>query len=52
MSIAKVKCNCKHEYQDNKYGIGNRIATLEYGKKRATCTVCLRKHDVKQEDKK
>lgn len=36
------KCNCAHEYQDQKYGAGIRVHNLA-GKKGATvaiCTVC------------
>jgi hypothetical protein len=41
------KCTCKHEYQDKKYGKGNRIFNPTSKKKGADsiyyrCTVCLR----------
>lgn len=39
-----LKCNCKHEYQEVKYGNGNRLHTpklVVQGKKpEYTCTVC------------
>jgi len=42
--IALVKCGCKHEYQDAKYGHGIRVAntTAKQDKDIATvrCTVC------------
>ncbi len=31
-------CNCIHDYQDEKYGKGNRLHTV--GTKKETCTVC------------
>ena len=44
----KIKCTCKHEYQDKKYGKGIRIGNLvtgksdKAGKKVYRCTVCKR----------
>ena len=35
-----IKCNCKSEYQDKKYGIGNRIANLMLKNGWFRCTVC------------
>ena len=38
-----IKCICKNEYQDEKYGIGNRVAN----EKKAgglTCSVCHKVH--------
>lgn len=49
MSSVKVKCTCKHEYQDEKYGNGTRIACLTYSKKDARCTVCQKLIAVKSE---
>lgn len=46
----KVNCSCKHEYQDQKYGKGVRVATpvnktLDKGILRAVrCTVCSKEH--------
>jgi len=39
-----AKCNCKHDWQDRKYGKGKRVHTEASGKKSGTkkisCTVC------------
>ena len=35
-----IKCNCKSEYQDKKYCIGNRIANLMLKNGWFRCTVC------------
>lgn len=45
-----VKCKCSHEYQDKKYGAGNRVAN-KTDKGSATsdvyrCTVCKSEHTV------
>ena len=34
-----MPCNCKHEYQDEKYGIGRRVFNKCSGFN-ARCTVC------------
>jgi len=34
-----INCNCKHEYQDEKYGKGRRVANVTL-KDNARCTVC------------
>lgn len=34
------KCNCKSEYQDEKYGKGNRVHNKMIGDKGYRCTVC------------
>jgi hypothetical protein len=45
---AKVRCTCKHEYQDRVYGQGIRVANpvenvnKNYGRYR--CTVCSKAH--------
>jgi len=40
-------CNCQHEWQDKKYGKGNRLHNLSKSKspgvKAWTCTVCAKK---------
>lgn len=40
----RIKCTCHHEYQDNRYGKGVRVATpkkLSQGKPtEVKCTVC------------
>ena len=39
-----LKCSCRHEYQDEKYGPGKRVHNLAPGKNRNEvtwrCTVC------------
>lgn len=40
-----VKCNCTHDYQDERYGKGNRVANLAPKAKVARCTVCGAPHD-------
>lgn len=44
MSGSVIKsCSCKHEYQDSRYGKGNRVHCLTAGTKsgqKAVCTVC------------
>ena len=40
-----IKCNCKHEYQDSKYGPGRRVANYT-AKGHARCTVCGSEHHV------
>lgn len=40
-----TKCSCKHEYQDSKYGNGNRVFNESLDKLRnliGRCTVCSR----------
>lgn len=43
-STKKMKCNCRSEYQDNKYGTGIRIFNKMADKKgfgeQYRCTVC------------
>jgi hypothetical protein len=47
-----VRCTCKHEYQDARYGQGNRVATPVDGSRvngkltEARCTVCGTTHKV------
>lgn len=44
--IVIKRCGCKSnppgisEYQDKKYGEGNRVCNLDQKKTEATCTVC------------
>ena len=41
-----VKCTCKHEFQDKKYGKGMRLANqgaVNFGDK-FRCTVCGKEH--------
>ena len=44
-----VKCECKNEFQDKRYGVGMRVTTpnnTEQSKGRfvVRCTVCSREH--------
>jgi hypothetical protein len=52
----KIKCNCKHEYQDGVYGKGVRIATpckpVNRKPTKARCTVCGTEQGVSEEKKK
>jgi len=49
-TVATVKCKCTHEFQDKKYGEGNRIANrTQKGDGTSTdarCTVCGTLHRV------
>lgn len=52
---AKVTCTCKHEYQDQTYGLGVRVANTtkktddKAGKQEVRCTVCSKIHTVSQD---
>lgn len=35
-----LKCTCKSEFQDKKYGSGKRVANLTKSEQNASCTVC------------
>lgn len=38
-----LKCSCKHEYQDEKYGKGNRVHNIRENassNEKYRCTVC------------
>ncbi len=46
-----VSCNCKHKFQDETYGKGQRVTTPnneEQAKKNfiVRCTVCAREHNL------
>lgn len=42
--MAVIKCQCQHEYQDKKYGTGNRVHNWADGENSKAggwrCTVC------------
>ncbi|UAW01145.1 hypothetical protein [Vibrio phage PhiImVa-1] len=38
----KIKCSCKHAFQDKEHGKGIRVANV--GVKVYTCTVCGKEH--------
>ena len=40
MECAILKCNCKHEYQDQTYGKGKRVCNPTKDKNEYRCTVC------------
>lgn len=45
-------CDCKHEYQDNKYGKGKRVFNKTM-KDKGRCTVCgLENHSLTGEESK
>ena len=53
MASVITSCKCKHEFQDQRYGVGNRVhSTTE--KKAATgavivrCSVCKNEKEVSQ----
>ena len=49
-----LKCKCKHDYQDKKYGKGNRVHNFVVNNTKAggdyRCTVCLACRYVNKED--
>jgi hypothetical protein len=52
MATVIKQCGCKSdpagisEYQDKRYGNGNRVMNLDIKKTEATCTVCGRTQKV------
>lgn len=42
--MAKVKCSCKHPFQDKRYGEGIRIANKATKSGHLCCTVCGKTH--------
>lgn len=46
-STKLVKCNCRHAFQDNEYGEGQRLANRckqSTGASQYRCTVCDKTH--------
>lgn len=47
-----AQCNCKHEFQDQKYGknmrVMNNAPAKGNSKSRYRCTVCNREHHLKE----
>lgn len=39
MTTQMIKCNCKHEFQDAMYGVGQRVANI-MRTGQVKCTVC------------
>ena len=50
--IVIKKCGCKgnpshgSDYQDSKYGQGNRVCNVDVKKTEAACTVCGKNHKL------
>lgn len=40
MATKIMKCDCEHEYQDEKYGKSNRVHNHVKSKDKWRCTVC------------
>lgn len=40
-----MRCTCKHEYQDRKYGKGKRVHNMKVDGK-FVCTVCRREKGI------
>ena len=47
-----IKCGCKHPYQDEVYGQGNRVANPMVKEKTYRCTVCLKEQTKGSGDEK
>ena len=50
MSVVMLRCTCKHEYQDRKYGKGVRVHNRGQNLDKASCTVCSKKKEGKLHD--
>jgi len=44
MATKIIDCNCEHEYQDQKYGKGKRVANKAPKANGWRCTVCGKVH--------
>jgi hypothetical protein len=42
-----ISCSCDHEFQNNEYGNGKRLANLNEKAGKANCTVCGKQHIYK-----
>jgi hypothetical protein len=40
MEVRIMRCTCKHEYQDKRYGEGKRVHNLAVKAEAWRCTVC------------
>jgi len=40
MKVNLIKCECQHQYQDEKYGKAVRVHNESKDGKKNTCTVC------------
>ncbi|MEW6207432.1 MAG: hypothetical protein AB1631_03640 [Acidobacteriota bacterium] len=51
MGTVIISCDCRHSFQDERYGAGRRVANLKAKKEKedreARCTVCSRVQKVK-----
>lgn len=54
MSTLILKCNCKNEFQDKEYGMGNRLFNedFKYGAKCTVCSTTVKVDGSKKEKKK
>ena len=46
-----AKCDCESDFQDSKYGKGQRVCNLTM-KNQVRCTVCLKQQNNKEPEKK
>lgn len=53
-----LPCNCRHEYQDEKYGAGNRVHNYSPGSSKKgspqptwVCTVCGDRKTIEKKEK-
>lgn len=51
MGSVIINCDCRHDFQDERYGAGRRVANLrakiEKDEREVRCTVCGRIHKIK-----
>ena len=47
MPTVILPCRCENEYQDKRYGKGNRVHNTTFKGDKARCTSCLAMHDYK-----
>lgn len=47
-----LRCSCKHEWQDSKYGRGFRVHNPKFKEKQFVCTVCSNVKDLSGGGKK
>jgi len=47
MASKVLKCDCKHEFQDKRYGLQNRLhnETTKVNTPKWRCTVCTKERD-------
>lgn len=47
MAQSIIKCSCKSDYQDKRYGKGFRLCNLKKKEGECRCTVCAKDHSYK-----